>query len=97
MYAYASPVHIIIDLFMIFLVGAFSPLSSLGDIGRMLISVPGVFTSNSANGSADETESKDDNDEIANQNTRYLILYCYKVILINECQVKSLDCERIFG
>ena len=62
----------------IILVGAFSPLSSLGDIGRMLVNVQGVFTSSGTNTPPEESPLKDDDVEVPNQKRYILILILLK-------------------
>lgn len=54
--------------------GAFSPLSSLGDIGRMLVNAQGVFTSSGTNTPPEESPLKDDDVEVPNKK-RYILLY----------------------
>ncbi|CAB3988741.1 myotubularin-related 2-like isoform X3 [Paramuricea clavata] len=46
---------------------SFSPLSSLGDLGRLLVNIQGAFSPNCANTPPDESPLKDDNDEVSNQ------------------------------
>ena len=63
-----------------FITGNFSPLSSLGDIGRMLANVQGVFTPNSApNTPTEESPLKDENDEVSNKNR---LVFCFVTILL---------------
>lgn len=67
-------------MIMIIILGAFSPLSSLGDIGRMLVNVQGAFTPSATNTPPEEPPVKDDDVEVPNQN-RYNLLQSFLFFL----------------